>query len=111
MAANQTPIAPRAQGTEAQSQIFVVILITQLPPLAAASCNMMDSNKYWCVRMKNYFYIQLNKGLADHQSSENLKLDNSSDWTQTISHFPGLTWTLFILIPSFKKVLNEENHS
>lgn len=61
--------------------------------------------------MKNYFYIQLNKGLADHQSSENLKLDNSSDWTQTISHFPGLTWTLFILIPSFKKVLNEENHS
>lgn len=49
--------APCAQGTEAQSQILVVILITQLPSLAAAACRTEDSNKYQWVRMKNSFYV------------------------------------------------------
>lgn len=42
------------------------LLITQLSPLAVASCNMKDSNKYQWVRTKNYFSMQLTKGLVGH---------------------------------------------
>lgn len=40
-------ISQCAQGAEAQSQISVVMLVTRLSPLTAASSNMKDSNKYW----------------------------------------------------------------
>lgn len=67
VAANQTPISPCAKGMEAWTQISVVMLITPLAPLTAASCHRKDSNKYQLVSMINYPYIQLIKGPTDHQ--------------------------------------------